>query len=467
MATNNISDEEKKRQKEVMAKTKFRTFDEFLDLKHKEDEEFAKSKVNKSLGKVTGLDASLDRINQQADLTNEALKASSGYVDKVKNHARKSAADKKFGDFVDTKISTEQVGDIGDLARYRKSLGKTTKDGLNVFEGQGKFDPDAEKLAQQNYERNVELHGEKFANKERKKAAKQAKRNIKKLKRQDKRATKIARRKGMSKDQAKDFMANRRDRLNNALREGFKGVLGGEQNLDNIKDRYWRKDKSGTIQNQKTKDGKTIDATAPFQGEGLEQTNRGGTQTRVREAYDALLPKTNVGLPTYDFKKFTNWTPPTPEETAEKNTRENIETSLNPEKTQGNNFASDFLFPRSKEVDTIGLGNRSYLTHNESSQGKYNNPKNILNNLVDSSKVDKNGLQTAMDEIILNKALSGSGNVSFNDNFAGKYGNVGGMNKSNYDINLLNPSGGIKPFKPLRNAIKNSNFFNKNSKKKN
>ena len=81
--------------------------------------------------------------------------------------------------------------------------------------------------------------------------------------------------------------------------------------------------------------------------------------------------------------------------------------------------------------------------------------------------MDRKGITTAMDEITMNKALSSSGNVSFNDNFAGKYGNVGGMKKSNYDINLLNPSGGIKPFKPLRNAIKNSNFFNKNSKKKN
>lgn len=354
MATNNISDEEKKRQEEVMAKTKFRTFNEFLDLKHKQDEEFAKSKLNKSLGKATGLDASLDRINQQADITNEALNASSGYLDKVKKHARKSAIEKYFGGGLGTtKISTEQVGDKGDLARYNESLGKKKKDGLNVYKGQGKFDPDAERLAQQNYEKNVELHGEKFADKERKRAQKQADRNIKKLNRQDKRATKVARRKGMSKDQAKDFMANRRDRLNNALREGFKGVLGGEQNLDNIKDRYWRKDKSGTIQNVKTKGGKTIDATAPFQGEGLEQINRGGTQTQVNEAYKALLPHAFRGLPSHDYKRFTSWTPPTPQEIAEENTRENIEASLNPEKTQGNSFASDFLFPQTGRVGEL------------------------------------------------------------------------------------------------------------------
>ena len=118
MADNNISEEEKKRQKDVMDNTKFRTFNEFLDLKHQKDEEFKNSKLNKSLGEATGLDDSLERVKQQGDLTNEALKASSGYLNKLKKHSRKSAADKYFGDFVDTKTTVEQVGDKGDLARY-------------------------------------------------------------------------------------------------------------------------------------------------------------------------------------------------------------------------------------------------------------------------------------------------------------------------------------------------------------
>tara|TARA_B100001996_G_scaffold46293_1_gene33338 strand:- start:187 stop:1575 length:1389 start_codon:yes stop_codon:yes gene_type:complete len=462
MADNNISEEEKKRQKDVMDNTKFRTFNEFLDLKHQKDEEFKNSKLNKSLGEATGLDDSLERVKQQGDLTNEALKASSGYLNKLKKNSRQSAADKYFGDFVDTKTTVEQVGDKGDLARYNESLGKKKKDGLNVYEGQGSYDPDAKKLAQQNYERNVELHGEKFANRERKQAQKQAERNIKKLKKQDKRATKVARRKGMSKDQAKDFMANRRDRLNNAMKETFKGMLGLEQDLGSIKDRYWRGDKSGTIQNQRTKDGKIIDATAPFQGEGLEQINRGGVQNKVTEDYYSKFnDKADKLLPAFDFKKFTEWspTPKTPVEQRKENTEDVVDKGQEIDLDQGADY-TDKLFKVKDNVRT--RYNSNFYNNRETIPGfGEGDTKDPFKN-YNFDNIDRNGLQTTLDEITLNKALSGSGNVSFNDNFAGKYGNVGGMKKSNYNINPLNPSGGIKPFKPLRNAIKNY----KDSKKK-
>jgi len=434
MADNNNSEEEKKKKNDTTL------FQQFFEEKAKKDLEFKNSKLNKSLGEVTGLNDSLDRINQQADLTNEALKGSSGYLNELKKHSRQSAVDKHFGDSIGTNINIEQVGDKGDLARYNESLGKKKKDGLNVYENQGSYDPEADKLAEQNYERNVELHGEKFANRERKNAQRQAKRNIKKLKRQDKRATKIARRKGMSKDQAKDFMSNRRDRLNNAMKETFKGMLGLEQDLGSIKDRYWRGDKSGTIQNQKTKDGKTFDATAPFQGEGLEQVNRGGVQNKVTEDYYSKInDKADVTLPSFTMKEFLKNQPPlkTPVEKIKNNTKENVKT--NQDLTDnGTDYSDKLLNNRVVKDNTRTRSNSNTYDNRETIPGfGEGDTKNPFKN-YNFSNIDRNGINTAMDEITFNKAISGLGNVNFNDNFAGKYGDVGGMKKSNYNINLLN-----------------------------
>ncbi len=64
--------------------------------------------------------------------------------------------------------------------------------------------------------------------------------------RKERRATRIAERKGMSVSQAQDFMKNRKERLNAAMGEFGKGLLGQEQNLSRIKDREYRKDDRGT-----------------------------------------------------------------------------------------------------------------------------------------------------------------------------------------------------------------------------
>jgi hypothetical protein len=64
--------------------------------------------------------------------------------------------------------------------------------------------------------------------------------------RKERKATRIADRKGMSVSQAQDFMENRRDRLNAAMGEFGKGIVGQEQNLDRIKDREYRKRGRGT-----------------------------------------------------------------------------------------------------------------------------------------------------------------------------------------------------------------------------
>mgnify|MGYP003640283344 FL=1 len=64
--------------------------------------------------------------------------------------------------------------------------------------------------------------------------------------RREKRATKIAEKKGMSVSQAQDFMKNRKNRLNAAMGEFGKGLLGMEQDLGRIKDREYRKNDKGS-----------------------------------------------------------------------------------------------------------------------------------------------------------------------------------------------------------------------------
>ncbi len=64
--------------------------------------------------------------------------------------------------------------------------------------------------------------------------------------RKERRANRIAERKGMSVAQAQDFMKNRKNRLNTAMGEFGKGLVGQEQNLSRIKDREYRKDDRGT-----------------------------------------------------------------------------------------------------------------------------------------------------------------------------------------------------------------------------
>jgi len=64
--------------------------------------------------------------------------------------------------------------------------------------------------------------------------------------RKERKATRIADRKGMSVSQAQDFMKNRRDRLNAAMGEFGKGIVGQEQDLNRIKDREYKKRGRGT-----------------------------------------------------------------------------------------------------------------------------------------------------------------------------------------------------------------------------
>ncbi len=109
------------------------------------------------------------------------------------------------------------------------------------------------------------------------------------------RATKLAKRRGMSPEQAKDFMQNRRTRLNQALGEFGKGIMGREQNLSNIDDRMYRKKGTGTLQNMKSKDGGTYDATAPYKGTAAKGYADRGMERKEKDGYTKIMgPKVNI-----------------------------------------------------------------------------------------------------------------------------------------------------------------------------
>ena len=194
---------------------------------------------------------------------------------------------------IDTNLTNKPrtIGDKGDVQRSldkRKSrIVKNYKDGQ-----------DAQEFKQGDKTLRVETAKEpKLSGKEKRVYDRVTKRKQKQDARRDRRASLVAIRKGMSKDQAKDFMANRRARFNAATKEYFKGLVGAEQNLDNIKDRAFRKDGSGTLQNVKAADGTTYDSTAAFQGEGSGYTGRGQTRKTIPDNYLKFNSKVDTSIP--------------------------------------------------------------------------------------------------------------------------------------------------------------------------
>lgn len=165
--------------------------------------------------------------------------------------------------------------------------------------------------------------------------------------RKERRANRIAERKGMSVAQAQDFMKNRKDRLNAAMGEFGKGLLGQEQNLSRIKPREYRKDDKGT----RSEDYK------PF----------ADSTTRTKTYYDKVigkedLKKSNVTLEGGEIKipKFKPIKKPgkpkteQPQQTIEL-TQSNLENTLEPTtvysaRTTGNTF-DDAIFTESQQKE--------------------------------------------------------------------------------------------------------------------
>jgi len=182
--------------------------------------------------------------------------------------------------------------------------------------------------------------------------------------RKNDRARNVAIRRGLSPQQAKDFMQNRRNRLNQAMGEFGKGLMGREQNLSNIDKRLYRKKGTGTLQNMKAEDGSTYDATAPYQGVGPNRTGRG----LARTYYDGLIKTKPLALdPTIKLKDPQNDT-----ETKDKTTK-TIENNL--EGGQGNN-KSTYLYsdmPPAERAAARAYNLKKYNTLDPTAAGKADN----------------------------------------------------------------------------------------------
>ena len=123
-----------------------------------------------------------------------------------------------------------------------------------------------------------------------------AKRQGQKEERKNYRAAKLAKRRGMSPEQAKDFMQNRRTRLNQAVGEFGKAIAtGGQMDWGKLDKRLYKKDGSGTLQNMKNKDGGTYDATAPYKGTAAKGYSDRGMARKEKDGYTKIMgPKVNI-----------------------------------------------------------------------------------------------------------------------------------------------------------------------------
>ena len=183
--------------------------------------------------------------------------------------------------------------------------------------------------------------------------------------RKNDRARNVAIRRGLSPQQAKDFMQNRRNRLNQAMGEFGKGLMGKQQNLGNIEDRMYRKKGTGTLQNMKAEDGSTYDATAPYQGVGPNRTGRG----LARTYYDKITKAKPL-----DLKPTIPLSIESQNDTENQNkTTKVIENNL--EGNQGNNLSTKLYsdMPAAKRAAARAYNIDKYGTHTPTAEGKANN----------------------------------------------------------------------------------------------
>ena len=119
--------------------------------------------------------------------------------------------------------------------------------------------------------------------------------------RKNERAEKVAVRRGMSPEQAKDFMQNRRNRLNQAVGEfGRAAATGGTMDWSKLDKRLYRKNPKGskgpgTLQAVSDGDGGTYDATAPYKGTPSKNySDRGKARNKVDKYEEILGSKVNI-----------------------------------------------------------------------------------------------------------------------------------------------------------------------------
>ena len=273
------------------------------------------------------------------------------------------------------KRSRTITGDI--LIGNRKSGKKTTGAIKTAKEKQGRIsnkDGDSYKQGDKRSTYDA-ISKEELANmtpQQRRIAKRTNKRLDRKESRKNERAKNVAIRKGMSPQQAKDFMQNRRNRLNQAMGEfGRAAATGGTMDYSKLDKRMYRKNPQGskgpgTL--QATSDGKggTYDATAPYQGVGASRTGRG--LNRRTSYYDKFTKVKPLELdPTIKSKNPQN-------DTENKNkTAQATENTL--KGNQGNDKSTKLYgdMPPEQRPAASAYNQERYGTDNPTAEGKADN----------------------------------------------------------------------------------------------
>jgi len=225
--------------------------------------------------------------------------------------------------------------------------------------------------------------------------------------RKNRRAEKMAKDKGMSNQQAKDFQQNRRDRFRQMGTNFVKGLTGNAMDTA-VDDRLMRRDGSGTLQNMKTEDGKTVDATAPYKGSASKGfTDRGQSRNEADDYVRSLNPKKDDDLPS-KMITIPAYKAPEPEDVIREDTEDKTEKVLNPPKE--NNKMSNKNFPQNFVTkDTIAFGSQgakgNFYDSNQTITGFPDTAK-ATNFNIDLSKVDRSGIQDTINDFRRKKAES-------------------------------------------------------------
>ena len=265
----------------------------------------------------------------------------------------------------------------GILTGNRKSGKKTTGAIKTAKEKQGRIsnkDGDSYKQGDKRSTYDA-ISKEELANmtpQQRRIAKRTNKRLDRKESRKNERAKNVAIRKGMSPQQAKDFMQNRRNRLNQAMGEfGRAAATGGTMDYSKLDKRMYRKNPQGskgpgTL--QATSDGKggTYDATAPYQGVGASRKGRG--LARSTSYYDKFAKVKPLELdPTIKLKDPQN-------DTENKNkTAQATENTL--KGNQGNDKSTKLYgdMPPEQRPAASAYNQERYGTDNPTAEGKADN----------------------------------------------------------------------------------------------
>jgi len=218
--------------------------------------------------------------------------------------------------------------------------------------------------------------------------------------RKNRRARKLADNKGMSDQQAKDFMQNRRDRFRQKGTNFVKGLTG--QAMDTgVDDRLYRRDGSGTLQNMKTEDGTTYDATAPYKGTMSKGfTDRGGSRNEADNYIKSLNPKKDDKLES-KLIEIPKYVAPEPKKVIQDETEETnekiVEGNKPLEKMDEYTFAGNVTPNRivKDKIRTRAKGN--FYDSAQTIDGFPDTPKATKFN-IDVDKVDRKGLQDVITE---------------------------------------------------------------------